>query len=537
VDARTSPPWPGIARVALSAALVLASADPAAADSATPAICFETVFPPGQSVCAGVPPRHAEDVAARGEEEAIPSVDVVPRETLLEDALNGGGAGQGSWSDLRLLRWRSVSAHPLSEEMPLEIAQGVVGLTLRAEADDDDWNISVELLGPDGTLLACEDCPDAPAVGEVREGRGVTQMPSTDRPGWQLAPGEYSFRVRATPADSENVSGDGTTVAVLATLRTNASVEVEHRLDLNFVYLPHCNLSADIAQSSPRFAEFLGKVDLWLAPLGIQLGRVTHVDLHRTDFDVIATWAEAGEMFRTSAWLGRPRALNVYCVQAFEPPLNPVVGLAGGIPGPVKNGTRDSGIAIRTESFFTCSDCLDGFASLMAHEIGHYLGFYHTTEADLAHWDPILDTPECHDVALNDCPDHDYAMFPLIHLANTAWSASQDRIAPTAPIVRTVAVVGRREAPAPPPHAPLVAAPNPFAADVRFALDGPATPGRIVTIHDVAGRLVRRLDAEASDVLLWDGRDASGRATPGGIYFARVSADGRVAAVRLVKVR
>lgn len=494
---------------------------------------LQAVFPEEYSVCAGTPPSRPYPAVL---EAGTPGPDDVrdDRDLQVED-ITGGSFGGGQWDDLHVLRWRSVSARPLSEEIPIEIVDGTVGLTIRAEARTDDWEISVELLGPDGEVLACEACEGAPAVGEVREGRGSTQMPSTDRPGWELTPGVYSFRVRATPADSGNVRGDGTTVSVIATLRTNGEVGFQHRLDLNFVYLPSSTLSAEIARTSPRFAEFLAKVDERLTPSGIRLGRITHTDLHRPDFDIIATWEEAGQMFRTSAWVGRPRALNVYCVQKFEFPLAPAIGLSGGIPGAAANGTRDSGIAIRMEPFFLCSDCLGAYASLMAHEIGHYLGFYHTTESDVAHWDPFLDTPDCH-VALNDCPDRSYVMFPLIHTANTDWSPHQCGVALTSPMVRTIPVVVRRDEIAP-DRPQLAAAPNPFESAVRLALPGVDASTRAFTIHDVAGRVVKRLVGGTSGAV-WDGTDVAGRPAPAGIYFARVVAsDGRDTSLRLVKIR
>lgn len=519
-----------VAQAALVAGCALALGSVVSAGPAPGTLTLDSVFPPGQSVCAGIPPRHADPLAAPGDAPAHSEQDFATEE------ITAGSVGEPPETDFHVLRWRHLSARPLSEEIPLDIVDGTVGVVIRAEAPTDDWNISVELLGPGGTLLACEECADAPVVGEIREGRGNTAMPSTDRPGWELLPGEYSFRVRATAADTTNIQGDGADVNVTATLRTNVAVDVRHRLDLNFIYLPNCTLTAEIARTSPRFAEYLAKVDQWMRPTGIRIGRVTHTDLHRDDFDMIATWEEAGRMFRTSSWVGKPRALNIYCVEGFEPPLNPVVGLSGGIPGPLANGTRDSGVAIRMQPFFICSNCLDAFASLTAHEIGHYLGFYHTTEGDLAHWDPFLDTPDCHEPGINECPDRNYVMFPLIHTANTIWSPHQALVAPTHPLVRTVAVATRHDAPEPPDR-PLVATPNPFENEVRLALPAAGPSGFAVTIHDVTGRVVKSLGT-ATTQIVWDGTDAAGKTASAGIYFVRaVAPDGRATSARLVKVR
>lgn len=480
---------------------------------------LEDVFPPGTVPCA-VPPR-----GGPGGAEAW---RIVPRPEVEPPSAS---------RDLHVLRWVGVEARPLSDAFPLRIEEGTVGLTLRAECGDPLWNVSVELTSESGELLSCQDCPDAPVAGEVRPGRGTVQVPSTDRPGGALEPGTYTFRVRATPSHPGAAGGtDGVTASVLATVRTDAAVHVEHRLDLNFVYLPASTLTADLARTSPRFQEFLDRVALWLEPSGIALGDVTHVDLPRPDLDIIHTWEEAGRLFRTSADVGRDRALNVYCVQKFDSPLNPVVGLSGGIPGPLLRGTPDSGIAIRMEPFFQCSDCLGAYASLMAHEIGHYLGFYHTTEADLAHWDPMLDTPECTQDFPYGCADFPYVMFPLIHSANTVWSPAQAGIARTHPLVRTIPVIRAVRPDSLPRPAPPHVGPNPFRESVRFAVSAGAG-GVEVTIHDVAGRVLRRVASSAGSAE-WDGRTADGLPAPAGVYFARVRQEGgEPVTVRVVKSR
>lgn len=83
-----------------------------------------------------------------------------------------------------------------------------------------------------------------------------------------------------------------------------------------------------------------------------------------------------------------------------------------------------------------------------------------------------------------------------------------------------------------------VAWPNPFraSATIRFALPRPAN-GRL-TIHDVAGRLVRTL---ANGVLpageqqvVWDGRDQAGRRVASGVYLYRLNAGDVVEGRRIV---
>jgi hypothetical protein len=65
------------------------------------------------------------------------------------------------------------------------------------------------------------------------------------------------------------------------------------------------------------------------------------------------------------------------------------IGVAGTIAGPARNGTGVSGV-MSDYDFGTP----EAAGAVAAHEIGHFLGLYHTTESNGAH-DIIDDTLEC----------------------------------------------------------------------------------------------------------------------------------------------
>jgi hypothetical protein len=73
--------------------------------------------------------------------------------------------------------------------------------------------------------------------------------------------------------------------------------------------------------------------------------------------------------------------------------------------------------------------------------------------------------------------------------------------------------------------------PNPSSGEVRFSWTVPVeltdTPSRL-TIHDLAGRLVRAWDLRSGTTVSWDGRDAAGGAAPAGLYVARLTLGDRV---------
>ena len=60
-------------------------------------------------------------------------------------------------------------------------------------------------------------------------------------------------------------------------------------------------------------------------------------------------------------------------------------------------------------------------------------------------------------------------------------------------------------------------------------------------MHDVLGRriatLVDRADAAGADRVVWNGRDAAGRAVVPGVYLVRLESAGEVRAGKIARVR
>ena len=87
------------------------------------------------------------------------------------------------------------------------------------------------------------------------------------------------------------------------------------------------------------------------------------------------------------------------------------------------------------------------------------------------------------------------------------------------------------------PKTPILrASPNPFNSSTALAVPASADMSAALCIHDVAGRLVRRLEVDGG-VAVWDGCDADGRRLPCGIYFARAADDSGAATAKLLLLR
>jgi len=81
--------------------------------------------------------------------------------------------------------------------------------------------------------------------------------------------------------------------------------------------------------------------------------------------------------------------------------------------------------------------------------------------------------------------------------------------------------------------------PNPFNPSTRIEYDVPSGGARVrLDIYDVAGRRVRTLvsgrQSAGNKQVEWDGRTDAGTAVPSGVYFYRLSANGRVETRRMV---
>ena len=75
------------------------------------------------------------------------------------------------------------------------------------------------------------------------------------------------------------------------------------------------------------------------------------------------------------------------------------LGIAAGIPGPNGiPGTAASGVMVSVDTHLDGDGetlLTDLMGETMAHEVGHQLGLFHTTEDTGTEHDPIGDTPEC----------------------------------------------------------------------------------------------------------------------------------------------
>jgi len=142
--------------------------------------------------------------------------------------------------------------------------------------------------------------------------------------------------------------------------------------------------------------------------------------------------AELPALFELSAGAANT-AVNLFFVADIESSTGELEGLSGGIPGPFgMHGTGSSGIVFAADMMQGDPDTM---GRTLAHELAHFLGLFHISEADGSAHDPLDDTAECRDLngdgvaAPGECGDGaaDNLMF-WAKAEGTALSAEQIRV-------------------------------------------------------------------------------------------------------------
>ena len=129
-------------------------------------------------------------------------------------------------------------------------------------------------------------------------------------------------------------------------------------------------------------------------------------------------------------------SLNLFVVDQILLAGGGVLGASAGLPGPAgRHGDRGAGVVITAE---VLGDA-ELLGRVIAHEGGHYLGLFHTTEAQALAADPVGDTPECPAPAWNDprrCPDAGNLMFPFADAGGEDLTAGQTDVLHANPMVQ-----------------------------------------------------------------------------------------------------
>lgn len=202
-------------------------------------------------------------------------------------------------------------------------------------------------------------------------------------------------------------------------------------LDLNLHFTGAQGLSAESAKTDATFQGYLAAMDAIYQTVGIRLGEITYRDID-SSFQTIESLdgaeSDLQAMFALSE--GNPNAVNLFFVDELSAGafggFGVILGIAGGIPGPpLVQGSPRSGVAIAIKPI---QGMPAGIDTTMAHEVGHFLGLFHTSEQ-------AFFPPQIHD-PLPDTPDNDESYLMFNTGSGNKLSEWQGRVMRQNPFVR-----------------------------------------------------------------------------------------------------
>ena len=226
-------------------------------------------------------------------------------------------------------------------------------------------------------------------------------------------------------------------------------------LNLNLIFVGVDGLNATQAQERPAFQKLLRDVEAVYQTAGVSFGEVAYLEVEGDDAKRFrVTSVATGELEALLALAADYPAerLNLFFVADLEGDAAgySLFGQSGAVPGPatgVSSGVVVSLAALELEP--------ETIQVVMAHEMGHFLGLYHTTERNgtalradgIVGFDPLCDTPSCPDPAdangnrilsSRECQARDGGnlMFGLAEPTSRGLTAEQARVLRNHPLVK-----------------------------------------------------------------------------------------------------
>lgn len=339
----------------------------------------------------------------------------------------------------------TTQSFPGGNEVTFTLPSGIAGFQIVARGTSSSYPMLVSLRDPSGATIVeiPSGARDRVFGGTMKklnekdsEEADVLSVPQHGMPeALSPAAGVWTARLR---------SYDPTTHVRVLLRRTSDGRPAPGHVDLA-VYVPE-GLQLDGEAITPANAAGSGPLERRFAALdaklraywGIRLGTMQFVAID-SRFRKLETIAAAYDVGKETKVPGRV----MHLILSEESDM--FWGMSAGLPAAVATpGTTMSQLILasswrkKTPDQYAANAEKEG--NVLAHETGHYLGLFHTTERDGADFDPLDDTPRCDAATIaagtSGCPDFVNVMFGGGSPTATMTSPLQRHIVQSSPLVR-----------------------------------------------------------------------------------------------------
>jgi hypothetical protein len=215
------------------------------------------------------------------------------------------------------------------------------------------------------------------------------------------------------------------------------------RIDLNVHLVGARGITASTAGEHEGFQRALSTFSAIYGTQGVTLRNVRYLDVDDDTARRYTVVRSHEAVFKLVATSRKPSddpddvlSINVFLVDQFAIEGGGVLGVSAGLPGAAGfHGGRGSGLVFAA-SVLRSPELL---GQVLAHEVGHYLGLFHTSESGGARYDPLEDTPECSPQQWRNfggCPDLTNLMFPFAGNGHIEVTDGQGSVFHANPLVR-----------------------------------------------------------------------------------------------------